>query len=251
MDQPANNPDFVLSLARGLRVMEVLQAAAEGRTVSQVAAESGLSRAAVRRLLLTLEAIGYATHAGPAYRLTDRVLRIGGAPPIAALAGPVLAQLSGLIHESCSLSVLVGDEIAYVARSSPKRVMTIDLQVGSRLPAYCTSMGRVLLAALPLDQLNSYLAQAPFPAVTPRTATAAPDLRAALARARDEGFALVDEELELGLRSIAVPVVARSGQVVAAMNSGVSAARVSAGELVDRVLPLLREQAARLGRMLP
>jgi IclR family transcriptional regulator, pca regulon regulatory protein len=146
--------------------------------------------------------------------------------------------------------VLDGGEIVYVARSAPKRVMTIDLNVGSRLPAYCTSMGRVLLAAMPQEEISGYLTRDSFPALTAKTITDHAQLRAILDVVRTQGYALVDEELELGLRSIAVPVVTRSARVVAAMNSGVSAARVLTSELLERILPALREHALRLGQKL-
>ena len=226
-----SNPDFVLSLARGLQVIEAFHGQQEGLTASEVALKTSLSRAAARRLLITLESLGYAERNGFSYRLTSRILRLGSSfvtsNPLAALAAPVLEQLSAQIHESCSVSILDGDEVVYVARSAAKRVMTIDLGVGSRLPAYCTSMGRVLLAALPAEELERYLARADLKALTAKTIADRERLGEVLRQVCADGHALVDEELELGLRSIAVPVAARSGKVVAAMNSGVSAARVS------------------------
>jgi len=248
------NPDFVLSLSRGLQVIEAFHGEREGLTVSAAADRTGLSRAAVRRLLITLELLGYAEKSGASFHLTGRVLRLGfsfaTSNSLGGLALPVLEQLSARIHESCSISILDEDQIAYVARSAPRRVMTIDLGVGSRLPAWCTSMGRVLLAALPPGDLERRLMAATLTAHTPKTVTSRRLLRKVLREVRSRGYALVDEELELGLRSIAVPVVSRSGRVVAAMNSGVSAARLSCSAMRERILPGLQEHARLLGQLL-
>ena len=255
MPLPKGDPDFVLSLARGLQVIEAFHEARNGLRVSEAAGRTGLSRAATRRLLITLEALGYAEHSGHMFHLTSRILRLGfsfiTSNSIATLAVPILEQLSAHLHESCSVSVLDGDQIVYVARSAPKRVMTIDLGTGSRLPAYCTSMGRVLLAGLPKPEFDAYLAQTVFKPVTPKTIHDRKRLAAVVRQVHSQGFALVDEELELGLRSIAAPVVSQTGRVVAAMNSGVHAARVSTSELLERILPPLRDHAKLLGQMLP
>jgi IclR family transcriptional regulator, pca regulon regulatory protein len=255
MALPAGDPDFVLSLARGLQVIEAFHEKTGGLTVSEGAARTGLSRAAVRRLLITLESLGYAERKESTFRLTSRILRLGfsfiSSSSLASLSLPILEQLSAHIRESCSVSLLDGAEIVYVARTAPKRVMTIDLGVGSRLPAYCTSMGRVLLAALSPAEFDRYLAQTEFKAHTTKTICEREELMGVIEQVRLHGYALVDEELELGLRSIAVPVVSQTGRVVAAMNSGVHAARVSCLELVDRILPALRDHARMLGQMLP
>ena len=255
MALPAGDPDFVLSLARGLQVIEAFHEKTGGLTVSEVAAKTGLSRAAVRRLLITLESLGYAEHKDSYFRLTSRILRLGfsfiSSSSLASLSLPILEQLSAHIRESCSVSVLDSGVIVYLARSAPKRVMTIDLGVGSRLPAYCTSMGRVLLGALPAADLDLYLANDELKKLTPKTVDKPEELRRVLHKVHSQGYALVDEELELGLRSIAVPVVSQTGRVLAAMNSGVHAARVSCAELQERILPALRDHARLLGQMLP
>jgi IclR family pca regulon transcriptional regulator len=249
------NPDFVMSLARGLEVIAAFQGEREGLTVSEVSDRTKLSRAAVRRLLITLELLGYAERMGSSFHLTSRILRLGfsfvTSNSLGGMALPMLEQLSTRIHESCSVSVLDGNYIVYVARSAPKRVMTIDLGVGSRLPAYCTSMGRVLLAALPGEELEGYLATAELNSLTPKTVTDPMRLREVLQEVRSKRYAVVDEELEVGLRSIAVPVISRSGRVMAAMNSGVSAARMSPSGLVEQILPALNEHARLLGQLLP
>jgi IclR family pca regulon transcriptional regulator len=244
------NPDFVLSLARGLSVIEAFHDRPQGATVGDLAACTGLSRAAVRRLLITLELLGYATHSGPVYRLGSKVLRLGfsflSSNSLATLAGPILEEISATLHESSSLSTLEGDEIIYLARSATRRVMSVGLSIGSRLPAYCTSMGRVMLASLAPKDLHAYLKRVELQALTPKTIVKKAALSAELDRIRTRGYALVDEELEIGLRSLAVPVRTRSGRVVAAMNSGVHAARVRPKEMLTRFLPVLQEGAQRL-----
>ena len=248
------NPDFVLSLARGLTVIEAFEGRAEGVTVGEVAAHTGLSRASVRRLLMTLEMLGYASRSGTTFRLGSRVLRLGfsflSSHSLATLAIPILEEISAALHESSSLCVLESDEIVYMARSATKRVMSIGLSIGSRLPAYCTSMGRVLLAALPEPELDSYLNRVVMQAHTPRTIREKAALRSELDRVRQQGYALVDEELELGLRSLAVPVMTRGGRTVAAMNTGVHVSRVTTGDMVERYLPVLKEGAISLGQAL-
>jgi IclR family transcriptional regulator, pca regulon regulatory protein len=246
------DPNFVLSLARGLRVIEVFEGRTEGLTVADVARETGFSRAAVRRVLITLELLGYSETTGRVYRLRPRVLKLGfsylSSTSLSAIAQPVLERVTEAVHESSSLSVLDDDQIVYLARSTAKRVMSVGLSVGSRLPAYCTSMGRVLLAALPDEELTAFLDRLEVKALTPKTIVDKSLLLEIIRRVRTDGFALADEELELGLRSIAVPVKTRTGRVIAAMNTGVHAARVSAAEMVPRFLPVLEENAQALGR---
>jgi IclR family pca regulon transcriptional regulator len=255
MHAPETDPDFVLSLARGLQVIEAFSDSRDGLTVSELAARTNLSRAAVRRILITLESLGYANRKGTTFHLTSRILRLGfsfaTSDSLAVAAGPLLDQLGALIHESCSVGVLENRQVVYIARSAPSRVMTIDLRVGSRLPAFYTSLGRVLLTGLSPADLEKNLAETDLTPLTPKTITDRALLREAIRHAHADGYALVDEELEVGLRSIAVPVVSRSGEVIAAMNSGVHAARVSAAELLERILPPLRDHAKLLEQVLP
>lgn len=253
--QYENNPDFILSLARGLAVIEAFEDRPSGVTVADVAERTGLSRAAVRRALITLNLLGYASHSGPIYRLHGRILRVGfsylSSQSLPLLAAPVLEEITANIHESSSLSILDGDEILYLARSAAKRVMSIGLVVGSRLPAYCSSMGRVLLANLPEAELTAYLERVELKPRTTRTITDPPVLAVELRRIREQGYSLVDEELEEGLRSLAVPVRTRAGQVVASINTGVHSYRVSSADLMDRFLPVLRSGAFSIGQSLP
>jgi IclR family pca regulon transcriptional regulator len=248
------NPDFVLSLARGLRVIEAFEGHTEGQTVADISRGTSLSRAAARRSLLTLERLGYVESSGRTYRLKTRVLKLGfsylSSNSLPTIVQPTLEHITELVHESSSLGVLDGEQIVYIGRSTAKRVMSVGLSVGSRLPAYCTSLGRVLLAALPEAELTAYLQTTTVKALTPKTITDKQLLGDIIRSVRTDGFAITDEELELGLRSIAVPVRTHQNRVVAAMNIGVQAARVSAAELIHRFLPILQENAAMLAPLL-
>jgi IclR family pca regulon transcriptional regulator len=248
------DPDFVLSLARGLAIIEAFEGHKEGLSVADLSRQTGLSRAAVRRVLITLQALGYAELSGRVFRLRTRVLKLGfsylSSTSLPAMAQPILEQITEQVHESSSISVLDGDQIVYVARSAAKRVMSVGLSVGSRLPCYCTSMGRVLLASLPDEASLAYIERIQTKALTPRTVTCKAELAEIIRRVRSDGYALADEELELGLRSIAVPVKTRQGETIAAMNIGVHAARVPAVEMIHRFLPILQENARALGAYL-
>jgi IclR family transcriptional regulator, pca regulon regulatory protein len=237
-----------------LRVIESFERNQDGRTIVELARITGLSRAAIRRVLITLELLGYVERSRQVYRLRTQVLRLGfsflSSSSAVEAARPVLERVTDLIHESSSMSMLDGNQIVYVARCSASRVMAAGLSVGSRLPAYCTSMGRVLLAALEPLQLDAYLKQLKPKALTKKTVTSIPRLRKAILLARRQGFAVVDEELEAGLRSIAVPVITRSNRVVAAINVGTHTSRIDYEELINRCLPVLQEGAETLRAVL-
>jgi IclR family pca regulon transcriptional regulator len=244
------NPDFVLSLARGLQVLEAFEGQRNGLTAADIASRTGLSRAAVRRLLMTLEMLGYAQHHGSVFRLKPSILRLGfsflSSDSLPATAQPLLESVTEKIHESCSLSVLDNDQIVYLARSAGSRVMSVNLSVGTRLPAYCTSMGRVLLAGLKETEFSAYLKRTSLKRLTPKTVTGQSTLRKIIEGVRRDGYALVNEELEIGLRSIAVPVKNSAGRVVAAMNTGVHASRISVEQMLQQFLPVLREHSSLL-----
>jgi IclR family transcriptional regulator, pca regulon regulatory protein len=254
VDNYEGNPDFVLSLARGLKVIEAFEGNTGGLTAAEISRRTGLSRAAVRRLLMTLELLGYAESDGRVFRLKTRVMRLGfsylSSNSLATLAQPILEHVIELVHESSSVGVMEDDQIVYVARASAKRVMSVNLSVGSRLPAFCTSMGRVLLSGLSDSDLSAYLERVELRPVTPKSITDKTLLRDIVRQVRAEGFALNDEELELGHRSIAVPVRTRKGTMVAGMNIGLHAARISVAEMVHRLLPILREHSQMLGQLL-
>ena len=253
----AGDPDFMMSFARGLAVIRAFSGGTGRRTIGALAQSTGLSRAAVRRCLYTMHQLGYVgVDEGRHYVLRPRILSLGYAflssSSLVVSAKPLLEQVSATVHESCSMAVLEGDSIVYVARSaSSRRLMSIDLGVGSRLPAYCTSMGRVLLAGLAANELDSYFAAVVPIAYTERTVTRRDDLRRILRDVTRDGFALVDQELEIGLRSMAVPVRDLRGNVVAALNISTHASRIPAEELKTRCLPPLLAAAQELTLALP
>lgn len=252
----ASDPDFMLSLARGLAVLHAFERQ-RALTTSQASTITGLPRATVRRCLHTLARLGYVAPRDGAFVLRPAVLPLAHAylasissADLVDAARPLLERVRDRVGESCSLGVYDGGDVVYVARAGSRRLMSIALHVGSRVPAYCTSMGRVLLAQLPVAERDAYLAGAPFPNRAPATRTAAGALRTALAAVARNGFALVDQELEEGLRSIAVPIHGPAGAVVAAMNVGAPAARLSCDALRGPVLAELRDASAELAATL-
>jgi IclR family pca regulon transcriptional regulator len=236
-------PEVVQSLERGLAVIRAFEGAAGPLTLTEVAQRCGLTRAAARRFLLTLVHVGYVAQEGRAFSLRPRVLELGAAYlsglDLVDIVRPRLERLASETGESSSVSVLDEDDIVYVARAQTRRIMTIDIAIGTRLPAMTTSMGRVLLAALPADERERAMVAALADASADERRRIARDLE----RVTADGFALVDQELEEGLRSIAVPIRAGDDRVVAAMNVSTHAARISAERLVSDVLPRLRAAA--------
>jgi len=252
----AGDPNFMASLARGLSVIRAFTEQRRPLTIAQLSQRTGIPRAAVRRCLYTLARLGYvATDDGRTHSLRPRILTLGHAylssTPIVNAVQPLLDQITSVVHESSSMAVLEGDEILYIARSSTTtRVMSIDLGIGSRLPAYCTSMGRVLLAGLSPAELDAHLGRVKLVKLTGRTVSEAAELKAVLAKVRRDGFSIVDQELEIGLRSIALPVSDPAGKVVAAINIGTQSSRVSVAEMETKFLPPLQAAAHELGLLL-
>ena len=248
------DPDFMTSLARGLHVIRAFAGVDRRLTIADVSRATGLTRAVVRRCLYTLRELGYAATDGRTYSLQPRILNLGyaylstAAIPIAAQ--PVLEELSEQIGEATSVAVLDDGAVVYVARAATRRIMAVNLGVGSRLPAYCTSLGRVLLSAMPAEQAAEELSKFELVAHTRFTVTSRRRIEEILAEARAESFAVNDQELEIGLRAIAVPVRNVVGTTVAAMNVSAQASRVTRRELVEKSLPLLRAAAERLGNQL-
>lgn len=245
------------SLERGLAVMRAFSATSPTLTLADAARATGLTRATVRRLLHTLETLGYVSSDGKHFELTPKVLDLGYAYlssfRVADIALPYMEEFSERAKESCSAAVLEGTEIVYVARVPTKRVMSITLSVGSRLPAEMTSMGRVLLANLAPDDMERFLAALPDGQPRPQTARSLTDvavLRRELADVRARGWALVDQELEDGVRSIAAPLRDRRGRTVAALNVSSNTARVSLDELCGTHLPALLDCASRISARL-
>jgi len=252
----ASNSDFVRALAKGLTVIEAFGARSPAMTLSEVAKKTTLTRGTARRLLLTLVDLGYVGFDGKRFSLRPRALNLGFAylnsQDLWQLAQPYMVELVEQVHESCSIAVLDATEIVYVARvPTSARIMSINLGIGTRLPAFTTSMGRVLLAGLANGALRQLLEVAsPLPKYTPKTITEAAPLLREIDLVRRQGWALVDQELEQGLRSIAAPIVDTGGAPIAALNIGTHASRWPIQKLTQDVLPLLKQTAASISALL-
>ena len=238
---------FVAAIERGLSVMRAFQNQSDRLTLSEVARLVDLPRATARRCLLTLTALGYVENQGRYFGLSPQVLTLAQAylssSPLPRIAQSSLERVSEILGESCSLSLLHGDEAIYIARSTRKRIGSLHRDVGSHLPAHCTSMGRVLLAALSDADLDSYFATARLERFTPRTLTDQNVLRTRIDKVRARGYCIVDQELEPDLRSIAIPVLNASGRTIAALNVSAQASRTTKKHLTVKYLPVLREAA--------
>lgn len=242
--------DLVGSLQKGLGVLEILANAPEGMTLTEVATEAGLTRAGARRLLLTLVASGYARQADRRFLLSAKLLGLArtwmGDAALWRYAEPVMRRVSATLGESCSAAVLEGEDVVYVARVAGRRIVSVRLNVGTRLPAYCTSMGRVLLSDLEAAELAGFLAKASISAKTERTVTDRAELAETVALAGARGYAIVDQELELGLRSIAVPIRNKAGRITAALNVSTQSARFTCAEMEQSILPTLLAAAREI-----
>ncbi|NKT11634.1 helix-turn-helix domain-containing protein [Rhodococcus hoagii] len=229
------------SLARGLSVIKAFDAENPRRTLSDVARATDLTRATARRFLLTLAELGYVRTDGSAFWLTPRVLELGysylSSLSLPDIAGPHLEALSDRVHESTSVSILDDGDVVYVARVPVRRIMTVSITIGTRFPAFATSMGRVLLAGLSPAELDAYLARVDLTPITGRTIATPAALRDELDKIRVDGFCVVDQELEEGLRSLAAPIRDRDGTVVAAVNISTQAARYTTEAVYDTLVP--------------
>ena len=245
---------YVQSFARGLAVIRSFSAAAPRQTLTEVAGRTGLTRAGARRILLTLQTLGYVESDGKLFALTPRILDLGFAylssMPMWNVAEPLMEALVEQVKESCSAAVLEGTDILYVLRVPTRKIMRNSLGIGSRLPAYCTSMGRVLLAALPEAEARERLGTAALPRRTEYTLTEPAAVLAALDRVRSDGYAVIDQEVEIGLRSIAVPLMTARRVTVAAVNLGLPARGEPVGALVERYLPALQDVQNRMREIL-
>ncbi|WP_425340634.1 IclR family transcriptional regulator [Caldimonas aquatica] len=251
---PAPGDSYVQSFARGLAVVRTFSAEAPAQTIAEVAERAGLTRAGARRILHTLQHLGYVEAEGRLFRLTPKILDLGFAYlsslPLWNLAEPVMEDLVQDVKESCSAAVLDGTDIVYVLRVPTHKIMAINLGVGSRLPAYCTSMGRVLLAGLPPAALEARLAQMRLEPRTPKTVTDPARLRELIEQVRMQGWALVAEELEEGLVSLAAPIRGRQGEVVAAINVSGQQHRTPPVVMLERFLPKLLKAAHEISAMI-
>jgi IclR family pca regulon transcriptional regulator len=246
------DPNYMASLARGLEVMRGFSRERRHMSIAQLAQKTGIPRASVRRCLYTLTQLGYVgTEDGRNYSLRPKVLGLGHAylssTPMVVAAQPYLDRVSEAVNESCSLATLDGEDILYLARSVTSRIISVTLNVGSRLPAHCTSIGYVLLANLSSQELDAFLEKTELKPYTERTITSPDKLREQLAQVRQADYAIADRLMELAVRSIAVPVRNAAGKVVAGMNVIVEANRVSLRDMRALYLPHLQAAAAELG----
>jgi IclR family pca regulon transcriptional regulator len=241
-------------LRRGFAVIKAFTAESPALSISQVAARTGLTRAVARRYLLTLDDLGCVVQAGSLFSLTPRLLDLGFAYlatlDVAKVALPVMEEVVAKLHESCSVAVLDAHDIVYVARVAARRIMSINLAVGSRLPAHATSMGKVLLAHLSQESLDAYFETAPLQRLTKRTICDQATLRDALKEVRARGWAINDQDCEDGIRTLAAPLFDRSSKVVAAINISAHAARVNMKELKRDYLPVLLQAAQQVSSAL-
>jgi len=249
------DPNYMASLARGLEVMRGFSREKRHMSIAQLSHKTGIPRASVRRCLYTLAQLGYvASEDGRNYSLRPKVLGLGHAylssTPLVVAAQPFLDRVSEAVNESCSLATLDGEDILYLARSVTSRIISVTLNVGSRLPAHCTSIGHVLLANQPPRELDRWLAKVDLRAFTDRTVTSKDKLREQLAQVREADYAIADRLMEIAVRSIAVPVRNSAGSVVAGMNVIVEAGRVSLRDMRTLYLPHLQAAAAELGAQL-
>jgi IclR family pca regulon transcriptional regulator len=249
-----DSPDFVQSLARGLDVIRAFDADHPDLSQAQIADRTGLARAVVRRSLITLQHLGYVGANGRQFHLMPRILELGfgylSASRLPELALPTMEQLVRTVKESVSMSVLDGEQIVYVARVPVSRIMTIALGVGARLPAFAASMGRVLLAGLPDEQLDEWLNRAHLYSITPHTLCTPKALKAEILKVRRQGFALVARELEIGLFSAAVPIRSRRGEVLAGLNVSMQFHADSKSVAMRVMLPALRKAQAEIERII-
>lgn len=247
--------DFVNSLARGLSVIRAFDRDHPSMTLSEVAERTSMNRAAARRFLHTLVREGYAETDGKFFRLRPRILELGysalSSMTFAEIAGPIMEDLSSTVDETCLAAVLDGESVVYVARTSSQRVVNVNIEVGSRLPAFCMSTGRVILSALPDAALDRWLEDHETTHYTDRTVTSKARLRERILQARELGYAIVDEEYEIGFRSISVPVRDRANKVMAALNICCPSPRVTVDTMRERFFPELIEAAGRLEASLP
>lgn len=249
------DPSFMTSLARGLAVVKAFSEQRRAMTIAQLSHKTGIPRAAVRRCLYTLKQLGYADSEANNFYLKPKILSLGysylSSTPLTIAAQPALNKISRQLNESCLLGVLEESDVIYISRSQSSRVMSVALNAGSRVPAYCTSLGRVLLSALSEDDLRDYFAKVDLIAHTDHTVSTETELRAILTEVRNKGYAIVEEELEIGLQSIAVPVRGASGMIVAAVNLSAQSSRTARGQLEQVFLPALLNTASELSVLMP
>ena len=255
MSTRSPNTEFVQSLERGLAVIQAFGPDTPEMTISEVAEATATTRATARRFLLTLENLGHVRSDGRKFSLTPQILGLGYAYLSSLswwqIAQPAMEDVVHELQESCSAAVLDGKDVVYVARVSATRIMSINLNIGTRLPAHVTSLGRVLLSHQPPESLDQYLAKIDPHKFTEHTKTDPGELRETIETARLKGYALVDQELETGLRSLAVPIYDRNGRILAALNVGTHAARTRLDEMTSHFLSALHDASRKMTAQLP
>jgi IclR family transcriptional regulator, pca regulon regulatory protein len=253
-ESDVNDRDYVNSLARGLEVIKVFNRHKPKMTMSEVAQATGMTRATVRRFLLTLVREGYAETNGKYFNLRPKVLELGfsvlSSMDIWDVAQPIMNDLAESLQESCFAAVLNSDSVIYVARATFNRRVNVGISIGSRVPAHCVSTGRVLLAALPDEGLHQYLEEVTLARFTPSTITSKVQLRSAIEKVRLQGWSVVDQELEVGLRSLSVPIRDGQGKIVAALNVCCPSTRITPEDLRTRVLAETMEASTKITRAL-
>lgn len=241
------HPDFVTAFARGLSVIQCFSKSVETLTLADVAARTGLSRGTARRFLLTLESLGFVATENGHFRLLPKVLDLGfsylSSVPLWELAQPFMKSIVDAVDESCGLAVLDGTDVVYLARVPPTHIYTIPVQVGTRMPAHANAMGQVLLAELSETELDAYFARATLNKITPQTEIDPVAIRKALAKIREQHYAMPVHQVYEGRASLAVPVRNRQGHAVAAMNVSAMLNRVPIEEFKTKILPLLQRTA--------
>jgi IclR family pca regulon transcriptional regulator len=249
-NDPAEQPDFVTALARGLAVIRAFGAHSSRMSLAEIARRVDLPRATVRRSLITLETLGYVETDGKTFMLTPQVLSLGHSyltsMPVTRAVRPYLEKMSALLNEASSAGILDRDDAVFVARVPVRRVSVENVPAGSRIPAYCTSMGRVLLAAQSDEMIEEYLARIEPHAYTPRTITNPAKIRDAIFEARIVSYSIVEEELDAGVVAISVPIKNAHDRTVAALNVVSHVDRATSEQMVDRFLPHMRDATKEL-----
>ncbi|GAM62813.1 pca regulon regulatory protein pcaR [Vibrio ishigakensis] len=254
-DSEIKDKDFLTTLARGLSVIRSFQKNRMTMTLSETAEANDMSRASARRFLLTLQTLGYVKVEGRQFSLTPKVLELGYSYlanlDVGGVVSSQLEQVTQQIHQSSSAAVLDGTDIVYIARVPVRSLLAFNLQIGARLPAYATSMGRVLLSQLPEQKVISILEGSNIESLTPYTLTSQADILRELEIVKQQGYSINDQELELGLRSVAVPVVNQKGQVKLTLNISTHVSQVSSEDIVSTFVPILKQASAQISASLP
>lgn len=255
MEHDVSDKDFLTTFAKGLNVIRSFEPNSMSMTLTEVAKKNDLSRASARRFLLTMLKLGYVETDGNRFSLTAKILELGysylSTLDVGGTVSTQLELVTQQLGESSSAAVLEGENIVYIARIPVRPLMAFNLQIGARLPAYATSMGRVLLSALPEEELDNLLAKSDLIQLTPNTLTSPSALKAEIAKVRTQGYAINDQELELGLRSIAVPVFNRNGKLRLTLNVSCHSSKTTVDRMISEFVPVLKDTAQRISMSLP